>query len=811
MKVLLSWLREFAPFEGDPGALGDAMSDLGMAVESIEHIGAGLDGIVVARVLALHPHPNADKIQLVDVDLGDGEALQICCGAFNMSVGDLVPLATIGTVMPGGMEIARRKLRGEWSNGMLCSGKELGLGSEQSDHSGILVLDTDAALGTPVRDALGVTEDVLYDLEINPNRPDAMSVAGVARDLAARLGVPFSIPEPQVAEVAGERGASPTVDILDPDLCGRFHVRVIEGVRVEPSPRWIADRLTACGMRPINNVVDASNYVMLELGQPTHTYDLDRLQGGAFRVRWARDGEGIETLDGVERTLTGGRDGVIADAADVAVGIAGVMGGASTEISDATTAVLLEAAWWQPMAVARSSKYLGLRSEASARFERGTDAEIVDLASRRLVELLAASGAQLVAGAVNADGDLPDRSPVTVRTPRVNRLLGTDLAQGDIPRLLEPIGFVVEPNVGSDALFEAFARGPEAGAEFDRGSTFSVTIPSFRYDTVTETDVIEEIARHFGYSRIPKRVPRAVQTGSLTGRQQDRRTIRQVLVGLGLDEAMPMPFLAPGDLARSGLPAEAVTLTNPLVAEESVLRTSLRPGLLKAVAYNESHRTEGVALFELGRVFGPPLPGTTLPDEHEHLGVALAGVDPREAVEVWDALASVLALPDPRLDQTVVPAGMHPGRSASLLVGGKVVGEVGEVDPGVLEALGVRERVAWLQLDLDDALTAEHGEHLYHRISRYPSSDLDLAFEVDESVPAADVARAIEAAAGELLVRCELFDVFRGAPVADGRRSLAYRLRLQAPDRTLADADLHAVRDQVVAAVTADLGATLRG
>jgi phenylalanyl-tRNA synthetase beta chain len=793
MKVLLSWLREFAPFEGDPVALGDAMSDLGMAVESIEHIGAGLDGVVVARVLALRPHPNADKIQLVDVDTGDGEALQICCGAFNMAVGDLVPLATLGTTMANGMEIARRKLRGEWSNGMLCSGRELGI---DDDHAGILVLDRDAGLGTPVRDVLGITEDVLYDLEINPNRPDAMSVAGVARDLAARLGVPFAVPQPQVAEVVGERGARPSVEILDPDLCGRFHVRVIEGVRVEPSPRWIADRLAACGMRPINNVVDASNYVLLELGQPTHTYDLDRLEGGAFRVRWARDGERIETLDGVERTLTEGRDGVIADGTDTAVGIAGVMGGASTEISDTTSAVLLEAAWWQPMAVARSSKYLGLRSEASARFERGTDPEVVDLASRRLVELLAPSGARLVAGSVSADGELPERTPVEVRESRVATLLGVGIPADEIVGLLEPIGFeVVERRTGGEGS----------------GEVVVVRVPTFRPDTTTETDVIEEIARHHGYSRIPKRVPRSVQTGSLTDRQRDRRTIRQVLVGLGVDEAMPLPFLAPGDLGRAGLPTEAVTLTNPLVAEESVLRTSLRPGLLKAVAYNESHRTDGVALFELGRVFGPPLPGTTLPDEHEHLGVALAGVDPRAAVQVWESLAEVLALPEPRLDQSSDPPGLHPGRSASLLVGGKAVGEVGEVDPAVLEALGVRERVAWLQLDLDDALTAEHGEHLYRRISRYPSSDLDLAFEVEESVPAADVARAIERSAGELLVRCELFDVFRGAPVADGSRSLAYRLRLQAPDRTLADDDLHGVRDRVVAAVTGELAATLRG
>ncbi len=792
MKVLLSWLREFAPFpDDDPVGLGDVMSDLGMAVESIDHIGEGLDGIVVVEVLDLRPHPNADKIQLVDVDTGDGEALQICCGAFNMAVGDRVPLATLGTVMPGGLEIARRKLRGEWSNGMLCSGRELGLGD---DHSGIIVVapagEPGPALGTPIGEALGITPDVLYDLEINPNRPDAMSVAGVARDLAARLGLPFAIPEPQPEIVPGDAASRVSVDIVDPDLCGRFHARVIDGVKVEPSPAWIAERLTHLGMRPINNVVDASNYVMLELGQPNHTYDLAKLPEGALRVRWAHPDEAITTLDDVERTLTAGRDGVIADGTDTAVGIAGVMGGASTEISGTTTSVLLECAWWAPMAIAVSSKFLGLRSEASARFERGTDPEIVDLAARRLAELLAPSGARLVEGSVTVDGQLPDRAPVLVRTARVNRLLGTELDAAEVPRLLEPIGFGVEPAAGA--------------------GEFSVTVPTFRPDTTTETDVIEEIARHHGYGRIPKRVPTSVQTGSLTPLQRDRRTIRQVLVGLGVHEAMPLPFLAPGDLARAGLAAEAVTLTNPLAAEESVLRTSLRPGLLRAVAYNESHRTEGVALFEIGKVFGLPLPGTTLPDEREHLAVVLAGAEATEAVKAWDVLRHTLGLPPVEIDQGRTVEGLHPGRSGALVRDGVVLGEVGEVDPGVLDAMGIRERVAWLQVDLGATLALPHGEHAYRPISRYPSSDLDLAFEVDEGVPAARVAAAIRGAAGELLVDLTLFDVFRGAPVPDGRRSLAYRLRLQAADHTLTDDEITSVRDAVVDAVGGSVGATLR-
>ena len=786
MKVLLSWLQEFAPFPSDdPVALGDVMSDLGMAVESIERIGDGLDGIITARVLELRKHPDADKIQLVDVDTGDGEPLQICCGATNLTVGDVVPLATLGTVMPDGMEIARRKMRGEWSNGMLCSGRELALGE---DHSGIHILDPSLALGLPIVDALGITPDVLFDLDVTPNRPDAMSVAGVARDLAARLGLPFAIPEPQVDEVDGDVSARTSVEIVDPDLCGRFHVRVLDGISVGPSPQWIADRLTAAGMRPINNVVDASNYVMLELGQPSHTYDLATVPGGVLRVRWARDGESIETLDGIMRTLSAGRDGVIADGSDTAVGIAGVMGGASTEISSTTTSVLLECAWWQPMAVARSSKFLGLRSEASARFERGTDPTIVDLAARRLAELLAPSGARLVRGAVTVDGGLPTTAQVRVRTARVNALLGTDLSTERIAELLTPIGF------------ECVADGVDA---------WNVTVPPFRPDTTTETDVIEEIARHHGYSRIPKRLPTSVQTGSLTPMQRDRRILRGVLVGLGVHEAMPLPFLAPGDLSRVGLPADAVTITNPLDAAESVLRTSLRPGLLRAVAYNESHRIDRVSLFEIGKVFGVPTAGSTLPDEREHLGVVLAGRDATAIVPVWRAIVETLALPGASIDQSEVPAGLHAGRSGMLCVGGAVVGEIGEIDPAVGDTLGLRERVAWLQLDLAAALEVPHGAHPYRPISRFPSSDLDLAFEVDDAVPAATIESAIRAAAGDLLVDLQLFDVFRGGPVAAGRRSLAFRLRLQASDRTLGDADISSVQGTVVDAVAA-LGGGLR-
>jgi phenylalanyl-tRNA synthetase beta chain len=794
MKVTLSWLREFAPIEGNPVALGEQMSDLGMAVESIDRLGEGLDGIVVARVLDLRVHPNADRMQLVDVDAGDGEALQICCGAFNMAVGDLVPLATIGTVMPNGMKIERSKKRGEWSNGMLCSGKELGLGD---DHEGILVLDGDLGLGNDLRDALGIEPDVLYDLEINPNRPDAMSVAGVARDLAARLGVSFSIPELEVVDgqSAGQvRSAAAT--IVDAELCGRFYARVFEGVSIGPSDPRVANRLRALGMRAINRVVDASNYVMLELGQPNHTYDLDRLatdaaRAAALRVRWARNGEHLTTLDGVERTLTTA-DGVIADADDAAIGLAGVMGGASTEISDATTAVVLELAWWDPMTIARTSKRLNLRSEASARFERGTDPEIVELAARRFAALLAPSGARMVGDPVDERGTGLAPATVRVRTDRVNAVLGTELTAPQITGLLRPIGFHVAP-VGHDD-----------------GSEQDVSVPSFRPDTRTEIDVIEEIARHHGYSNIARTMPPSVRAGSLTERQVDQRKVRQVMVGLGLDEAMPLAFLAPDDLDAAGVAQPSITLTNPLAAEESVLRPSLRPGLLKSVRYNQSHRIDDVALFEIGKEFRPPRDGDRLPDEREVLGVVWAGRDAAAAVEIWTVLEHSLRLEGASLEQGPV-AGLHPGRSARVVVAGEAIGALGEIDPGVLEGLGITGRVAWLELDLDAMLALPHGTQTYEPVSRYPSSDIDLAFVVADPVPASAIRSTILEAAGPLLAGLRLFDVFRSDSLPPDTRSLAFTLRLQADDRTLTDAEVGGVRTQVIAAVESAHAATLRG
>ncbi len=785
MKVLLSWLREFAPIEGDPTELGEAMSMLGMAVESMEVFGS-LDGVIVAEVMATRPHPNADRIQLVDVDTGDGVALQICCGAFNMAVGDRVPLATIGTTMPNGMEIAKRRMRGEESNGMLCSADELGLGN---DHDGIYILPAEVELGAQLTEQLGLGGDVLYDLEINPNRPDAMSVAGVARDLAAHLGVPFMMPQWSVGESGEPVEDVASVTIHDPQLCGRFVARVLRDVVVGESPAWMQLRLSLCGMRPINSVVDVSNYVMLELGTPNHTYDLAKVPNGHLGVRRASESEELVTLDDGMRTLTGA-DGVIVDDTDSAIGIAGVMGGASTEISDITTEVLLELAWWWPRPIAETSTRLNLRSEASTRFERGTDWALNVNAVNRFCDLMAAQGATVAPGHIDVWGEVPSRAVVELRTSRVNHLLGTDMSRDHVASLLEPIGFDTEP-VENDVLV--------------------TVVPSFRPDTTTETDIIEEVARHYGYATIAKTVPRSPDAGHLSAYQQERRDLRASLAGAGFNEIIPMPFLAPDALARTGLSIDdPVTLANPLAAEEGVLRPSLLPGVMGVVAYNESHRNLGVRLFEIGHIFMPPRGDEILPDETEWLAIAIAGAQADAAKRAWDLVAGRLGLRGVTVENRDDVAGMHPTRAAALLADSTKVGMMGEVDPGVLAAWGISQRVAYVEVQLDAILSMPHGDRAYRLVSTHPSSDIDLAFVTPDAVPASAVESTLRATAGERLMSLRLFDVFRGAQLGADSRSIAFTLRLQAADHTLTEDEIGAIRQNCIDAVEARHGAMLR-
>ncbi|MEZ5381090.1 MAG: phenylalanine--tRNA ligase subunit beta [Microthrixaceae bacterium] len=804
MRVVLSWLNEFAELPDDPARIAEACGALGLSVESVETVGSSLDGVVVAKVLDVRAHPGADRIRLVDVDAGDGRPLQIACGASNLEVGILVPLATIGTVMPDGMEIARRKMRGEWSNGMLSSAKELGLGD---DHEGILHLSGDLPLGAAVGQALGVSAETVIELEVEANRPDALSIAGVARDLAAYFGVPFSIPHPRVPTSGVDASQLASVHVADTQLCGRFVACVLSGIDpAAAAPRWMTQRLVAAGMRPISAVVDVSNYVMLELGQPSHTYDLAKLPEGKLVVRDGVDGETVQTLDGATRTLSAG-DGVIADATNAPVGIAGVMGGASTEISDTTTDVLLELAWWRPERIQVTTDRLNLHSEAGTRFRRGADVAMPPLAAARAAQLLVEiAGAQLHPGIIDEEGGAPTPAVLSLRTAQVNRITGGSLTTAQVAAHLESIGFVAAP--------------PAVGAS---GEDLAVTVPTWRPDVVEEINLIEEVARLEGYNTFPRHTVSSPFVGSLSPTQADTRLLRRTLVGRGFTEVAPLPFISEESLARYQLEeVGAPGLLNPLVAEQAVLRPSLLPGLVETLAANARTRSTGLHLYEMGTVFpgrsmveDPLSADTVLDGERTDLGVVLGGAEAPEAVELLGVLLDALGFAAPDLDQDFAPLpGLHPTRSAAVLVRGAgasphPIGEVGEVDPTVLEAAGVAERVGWLRLDLHALLAIPHPPARARPVSRYPAAVMDLAFVMDAEVPAARLRSALTEAGGDLLERLELFDEFRGDAVGAQQKSLAFSVVLRAPDRTLADDEVTAARAALVAGAQR-LGATLR-
>jgi phenylalanyl-tRNA synthetase beta chain len=800
VKAPLSWLRDFAPITGSPLELADRLNEIGLIVEGIAAPGRDIAGVRTVKVLAVEKHPNADRLALVDVDPGDGNAVRVVCGAHNYVVGDIVPWAPPGAELPGGFKLERRKIRGQFSDGMLCASDELGL---SDDHSGIMILSPDTPLGEDLRTVLGL-DDIVFDLEITPNRPDAMSIAGVARDLAAALHVPFSLPRPAAAGVIDLDPATLIVDA--PDRCPRYVARTGR-VAVGPSPGWMAQRLTKAGMRPISNVVDVTNYVMLERGQPLHAFDLARLGGRGIVVRLAGEGEKITTLDGVERTLSAA-DLLICDANRVPQAIAGVMGAGDSEVSDTTTELLLESAYFTGDGILRTSKRLGLRTESSARFERGVDPNGTLIAADRAWELFAqvASG-QPAVGALDEYPAPIEPIRVSLRTARVNEVLGTELDTATIRGHLEPIGFAVPDGVSADG----------------HGGVVDYVVPTYRPDCEREIDLIEEVARHHGYNNIARTLPRTKEpSGGLTAVQRGRRTVRDALLGTGLSEAYTFSLVSPADLAAAGLPPEGIELENPLRAEESLLRTAVLPGLLKAAAFNAGHGLPDVGLFEIGHIFLPPPEGQTLPDEREHLAVVLAGtvfrlphepnrpVDGHDVVGRLETVAEALALADWSLEPGD-SAGFAPGRAAVMVVDGAPVGAVGEIAPAVRATMGLTGPVAALEVNLSRLLVARRTERRSVTPSRYPASNIDLAFVVDESVPAGAARRTLARAAGDLLEDIRLFDVFRSEALGPNKKSIAFGLRFRARDRTLTDEEVGGLRQRLIDAMAKDHGASLRG
>jgi phenylalanyl-tRNA synthetase beta chain len=832
MRLPLLWLHDYCDPGLEPFELATRLAMTGTEVERIHTHGVtALEHFVVGKVLRSERHPDADRLSVCLVDTGTGEPAQIVCGAPNVAAGQTVAVARPGAVMPDGTRLKRAKLRGQESDGMILAEDELAIGVE---HDGIMVLDDALEVGTPLADVLPIATDVL-ELEITPNRPDCLGVYGVAREVHAATGAPLApAPWSEDPHPAGEEVPGVSVEVQAPDLCPRFTARLFEDVRIAPSPPWLKARLMAAGQRPINNVVDTTNYVMLLTGQPMHAFDPDLVAGGRLVVRRARDGETMTTLDGVERRLDG--DMVVIDDADGPTSIAGVMGGARSEVHDGTTRVLMEAATWNGPNIQRTSTRLGLRTEASGRFEKqlqpeqGLEGQAV--ASALMVELC---GARPVGGTIDVGGPGPDPVTLRLRDARTERLLGAAVPRADAARILSELGFGV--------------REAEDGLD--------VTVPHWRRgDVEREADLIEEVARLWGLDRLPTTLPsRRGAVGRLAPEQRVRRRAEDALIGAGLSEAVGWSFSSPEVARRLGLPDDAVVLENPMSEDHSVMRTTLLGSLLDSLARNRSRGFEDVRLFEYGAVYLPrgarapgtvpvapgidatgsvpgasvtgnpwyPVPDPALPVERTRLGALMTGrmrpatwgdgEPPRAdffgAKGVLEALLRAL-----RIDWRVEPAGdlpfLHPRRGATVFAGDSRAGWLGELHPSVAAAWDL-DGVAGFELDFGALAAAAELVPRYEDLTSFPAIRQDIAVVVADDVPAARVLDLIRAAGGELLRDAQVFDVYRGAQVGEGLASLAVRLEFRASDRTLTDEEVAGLREQIVAELRDQVGGELRG
>jgi phenylalanyl-tRNA synthetase beta chain len=805
MRVPLPWLREYCSPDLDTAGIEERLTMTGTKVEAVHHHGVGsTEHFLVGRVLSAEQHPNADRLRVCTVDLGGGEGpATIVCGAPNVAAGQTVAVAAPGALMPDGSELGRAKLRGVVSEGMILAENELELGP---GGEGIMVLDgsgAEPAPGTPLAEVLPIAVDVL-ELEVTPNRPDCLGVYGVARELHAATGVPLA-PAPWLSD-PGSAGplAEAEITVECPDLCPRFTARAFEGVRIGPSPAWLKARLTAAGQRPINNVVDITNYVMLLSGQPLHAFDLDRVAGARLNVRRARPGEQVQTLDGQTRTLDG--EMVVIEDADGPTSIAGVMGGARSEVEPDTTRVLLEVANWDGPNIHRTSWALGLRSEASGRFEKGLQPEQCDhaqaVASALMIELC---GARLAPGTADVATMPPPAAVIRLREQRVEAILGVGIERDRQAQILEALDFATAP--AEDGL--------------------DVTVPPLRRSDVTrEVDLIEEVARIDGLERLPATLPaRRGAAGRLTHAQRVRRAAEDAMAGRGLHEVVGWSFADPSLLDRLRLPPDhelrrVVTLENPISDAQSIMRPTLVGSLLDAAAYNVARNGPDVAIFESGTVYRAAAEGGDAAAEHQALGVALCGSlaprswrGPRAQADFFSVKALLESLLEHfHLEWRAEPRSwpfLHPGRSAAIVAAGETLGFLGEIHPLVAAGWDL-ERTAAFAIDLGRLAASVPEVRVFQPFGAFPALHQDLAVTVPTEVPAGEVLAVVRDAAGEALEQARIFDVYSGEQVGEGRRSLALALSFRALDRTLTDEDIAPVRERIVAALV-PLGGELRG
>jgi phenylalanyl-tRNA synthetase beta chain len=829
MRVPLSWLRDYVDIQLTPDQLADRLTLLGMEVKALEQWGSDWRKVVVGELLAVAKHPRADRLHLTTVTIGSGEPLHIVCGANNIAPGQRVPVALPGAVLPGDRRIERTEKMGVASEGMLCSGDELRI---TNDAEGILILPPETPLGRDLSELYG---DVVLDVDVKPNRGDALCLIGLAREVAAATGAPVRWPEISVEETGAPVEEHLEVEVREPALCTRFVGRWISGAKIRPSPDKIQMRLQAAGMRPVSNVVDASNYVMLELGKPTHTFDGATVHDGRIIVRLAGAGEKLETLDHLVRELTP-ETLIIADPKGP-IGIAGVMGGAESEIGEATSEIAIESAIFDPVSIRRTGHRYALRSEASLRFEKGQEFRLARIGADRVAQLtLAWAGGKVARGRVDTAPVEPEPARLAFRPARLSKLLGGEIPAEEQRGFLERVGVATEPAPAGTRIQVAAEPKPllvDPGSE----SVYVAVIPTWRHDLAIEADIAEEVARVRGYETTPGHLPDTVMPGYRPSPLRTRDLVRETLVGAGLFEVVTYALVAPDmeprlrwpddtDLPLAPVPeaGETITVTNPLSSQHSVLRRHLTGSLLRVLASNERQGRADVAIFEIGKGYGA-VQGK--PREWTRLAFLLSGAaepaswsrkarayDLDDGKGLVELLCRRLGLAVPVYVPDTRGYPFHPGRalkvaeqSADEILTGRLV----ELHPDVVAAWDLRaERVIAAELAI---LGLDEGQpqrvHI-EPIPRFPEVARDLAVIVGEDRPAAEVAAAIRRHGGELLRSVRLFDLYRGAPLAATEKSLAYRLVFGAQDRTLTEVEVDKATETVRAGLAADLGARLR-
>lgn len=794
MLVPLKWLRDYVDIDIDTQEFADMMTMTGSKVEKVDFFGKETNGVEVCKILEIEQHPDADRLKVTKVEVANGEILQIVTNATNIKVGDYVPVARIGAVLPGDFKIKKGKLRGVLSEGMFCGAEELTIPSafvEDHKKDGIYILDHQDSfeLGMDVRDVLGIN-DALIEFEITSNRPDCRSIIGIAREAAVTLGKELKYPEIKVQ--ACDEEMSFEIDIQT-DLCKRYCGRVVKDVKVGPSPYWMQRKLIEAGMRPISNIVDITNYVMLELGQPLHAFDLDDIKYNKMTVKMAEEGEKFTTLDGVERTLIS--DMLVIGNQDKTLDLAGIMGGENSEIKDTTTSIFIEGASFAKENIRATSKKLGLRTEASSRFEKGIDINLAEEAVNRACQLIEELGCGTVLnGMLDYYPQKEEVQKVTVNPVRINKLLGVNVPMDQFINILESLEF--KCNLVSSEVLE-------------------LEVPTFRLDITEDADILEEIARIYGYDNIPSASLEGNATaGVKTEKQKFIDNVKSNSIACGLNEILTYSFVSPRGVDKINLPADDekrnfVKIMNPLGEETSVMRTTLIPNMLDVISTNISHKVEEVSAFECGNTF---IPQEGLPIETKKYCVGMYGkeVDFFVLKGVIESVLNNVGLKGYEIEPETTNLTFHPGRCAKIVYNNIYIGTFGELHPDVIENYNLGQRVYVAEINIDTVFENLNLTKSYNPLPKYPSTSRDIALIVKDEVFVKQIEDIIKANGEDLVESYKLFDVYKGAQIEEGHKSIAYSITYRSKDKTLTDEDVAKVHEKILSELSEKLNANLR-